>query len=82
MTKLYKKSNAREDIYAQMYEEANKHYGPTRKEPMDSPLIMYILPDLSPMQKQINICENTEKKIERIISRRSWKHAGKAKCSR
>ena len=74
MTKLYKRTNEREDIYDKMHSEANKHMGPTRKEPMNSPLIMYILPDLAPMQKQVNKCENRERRFERIIGRRAWRH--------
>lgn len=74
MTKLYKRINEREDIYDKMHSEANKHMGPTRKEPMDSPLIMYILPDLKPMHKQVNKCENRDRRFERIVGRRAWRH--------
>lgn len=74
MTKLFKKTNEREDIYDKMHYEANMKIGPTRKEPMDSPLIMYILPDLKPIQKQINKCENRGRRLEQIMGRRAWKH--------
>ena len=73
MPRLIKRTSEREDLYDRMHMEANKHMGPTRKEPMNSPLIMYILPDLAPMQKQLNKLENISNYEAKCARRRCWR---------
>ena len=50
MPKPHKKVNDNEDKCEKLHAEMNMKIGPTRKEP----LTVFVLPDLDPMQKQLN----------------------------
>lgn len=73
VAKLYKKVKERENLSSKQHMEANMYIGPTRKEPANSPVVMCILPDLDPLQKQLNRIENTVNHEARCVRRRAWK---------
>ena len=73
MPKMIKRNRSNENLSEQEHVFANKYMGPTRKEPIDSRIVGYILPDLDPMQKQLNRIENTMNHEARCRNRRNWK---------
>ena len=72
MPKLSKRIHSNEDTCDKLHKEMNAKVGPTRKElPASYPV--YIIPDLGPMQKQVNRIENVVNHEARCRSRRNWK---------
>ena len=69
MPKLHKKVKDNEDKCEKLHAEMNMKIGPTRKEP----LTVFVLPDLDPMQKQLNQIENTVNYETKCRGRRNWK---------
>lgn len=72
MSKLHKKVRANEDFSKKLHSKMNMKVGPTRKEPAQS-FPVYVMPDLDPMQKQINRIENEMHHEARCVRRRAWK---------
>lgn len=73
MAKLRKRNNTNEDSCKKMHAEMNMKVGPTRKEPPQS-FPVYLMPDLDPMQKQINRIENETHHEARCNRRRAWRN--------
>lgn len=71
MAKVHRKVNANEDRCEKLHMEMNMKAGPTRKEP----LTVFVLPDLDPMQKQLNRGENTLHYEERCNRRKAWRNS-------
>ena len=69
MAKLHKKVRDNEDRCDKLHKEMNMRVGPTRLEPIK----LLIIPDLDPMQKQLNRIENTVNHEARCRNRRNWK---------
>lgn len=69
MAKLKKKVRTNENRVEKLHTEMNMRVGPTRKEPLK----VFILPDLDPMQKQMNRIENTMNHEARCARRRAWR---------
>lgn len=69
MPKLRKKVNQNEERCKILHQDMNKHVGPTRKEP----LTLFVLPDLDPLQKQVNRIENMVNHEARCARRRAWR---------
>lgn len=69
MPKLFKRNHDNEDKCDKLHKEMNMCVGPTRKEP----LTLLVLPDLDPMQRQINRIQNTVEHEMRCVRRRSWR---------
>lgn len=69
MAKLHKKVHDNEDKCDKLHKEMNMRVGPTRKEP----LTLFVLPDLDPIQKQLNRIENTVNYEARCARRRAWR---------
>ena len=72
MAKLHKKVRDNEDRCDKLHKEMNAKVGPTRKEPVNS-FPVYLMPDLDPLQKQLNRIENTVNHEARCRNRRNWK---------
>lgn len=69
MPKLFKRNHDNEDKCDKLHKEMNMRVGLTRKEP----LTLFVLPDLDPIQKQLNQIENTVNHEARCRNRRNWK---------
>ena len=69
MPKLHKKVKDNEDKCEKLHAEMNMKIGPTRKEP----LTVFVLPDLDPMQKQLNKLENISNHEAKCTRRRCWR---------
>lgn len=72
MPKLHKKVHKNEDRCDKLHKEMNAKVGPTRKEPVNS-FPVYLMPDLDPLQKQVNRIENTVNHEARCVRRRAWR---------
>ena len=72
MPKLCKRVHKNEDRCDKLHKEMNAKVGPTRKEPVNS-FPVYLMPDLDPLQKQVNRIENTVNHEARCRNRRNWK---------
>lgn len=72
MAKLHKKVKTNEGFCKKLHTEMNMKAGPTRLEPVGSYPVYYI-PDLDPMQKQVNRIENEMHHEARCARRRAWK---------
>lgn len=72
MSKLHKKVRTNENACSKLHLEMNRKAGPTRKEPLRS-FPVYIMPDLDPLQKQLNRIENEMHHEARCARRRAWK---------
>lgn len=72
MAKLHKKVRTRENSCSKLHSEMNMKAGPTRLEPVGSYPVYYI-PDLDPMQDQINRIETAVNYEARCARRRAWK---------
>ena len=69
MAKLHKKVRDNEDRCDKLHKEMNMRVGPTRLEPIK----LLIIPDLDPLQKQLNRIENTVNYEARCVRRRAWR---------
>lgn len=69
MARLRKKVRTNEDRVARLHMDMNMRVGPARVEPLK----VFILPDLDPMQKQLNRVENMVNHEERCARRRAWR---------
>lgn len=69
MPKLHKKVKKNEERCKKLHQDMNMKVGPTRKEP----LTLFVLPDLDPLQKQLNRIENAVNHEARIRRRSAWK---------
>lgn len=69
MAKLKKKVNKNENRCKKAHTDMNMKVGPTRLEPM----YMFVMPDLDPMQQQLNRLENMANHEERCARRRAWR---------
>lgn len=76
MAKLYKKVRTNENLCKELHAEMNRHVAPTRLEPTGR-FPAYIIPDLDPMQGQVNMIETAVNMMARLNSRRNWKHSRK-----
>lgn len=76
MAKLHKKVRANENRCKELHAEMNRHVAPTRLEPTGR-FPAYIIPDLDPMQGQVNKIEMAVNMMARLNSRRNWKHSRK-----
>ena len=75
MSKLKRKVTTNETRCKELHQTMNMKYGPARLEP----LTLYVIPDLDPMQKQLNRLENQHNRAERVASKRAWKGSRKGK---
>lgn len=73
MAKLHKKVRTNENLCKELHAEMNRHVAPTRLEPTGR-FPAYIIPDLDPMQGQINNIETAVNQMARQMSRRNWKN--------
>ena len=73
MAKLYKKVRTNENLCKDLHAEMNRHVAPTRLEPTGR-FPAYIIPDLDPMQGQVNKIETAVNMMARLNSRRNWKN--------
>lgn len=71
MAKVHRKVKDNEDRCEKLHLSMNMKVGPTRKEPMT----VFVMPDLDPMQKQMNRIENTVLHEARCNRRRTWRNA-------
>lgn len=69
MPKLCKRVHKNEDRCDKLHKEMNMRVGPTRLEPIK----LLIIPDLDPLQKQLNRIENTVNYEARCVRRRAWR---------
>lgn len=76
MAKLYKKVRTNENRCKELHAEMNRHVAPTRLEPTGR-FPAYIIPDLDPMQGQVNNIETAVNQMARQMSRRNWKRSRK-----
>jgi hypothetical protein len=72
MSKLHKKVRTNENRCASLHRDMNMTVGPTRLEGLGN-LPSFILPNLDPLQQQVNRIENRLNYEERISRRRAWK---------
>lgn len=72
MAKLHKKVRDNEDRCDKLHKEMNMRVAPTRLEELKS-FPAYILPNLDPLQKQVNRIENTVNHEARCARRRAWR---------
>lgn len=72
MSKLHKKVRTREKSCSKLHSEMNMKAGPTRLEPVGG-YPVYIIPDLDPMQEQLNQIESAVNYEARCVRRRAWK---------
>lgn len=72
MAKLHKKVRDNEDRCDKLHKEMNMRVAPTRLEELKS-FPAYILPNLDPLQKQVNRIENTVNHEARCVRRRAWR---------
>lgn len=73
MPKLIKKVRSNEGRYDKMHKEFNMMIGPARKEDLPGSYPVYIIPNLDPMQEQINRIESAVNYESRCARRRAWK---------
>ena len=76
MSKLKRKVTTNENKCKELHQQMNMRVGPTRLQP----LTLYVIPDLDPMQKQLNRLENQQNRAERVAGRRAWKDSRKGKA--
>lgn len=69
VAKLKKKVTTNKDRCKKIHMDMNMKVGPTRMEPT----YMFVLPDLDPMQEQLNRLENTQNHEARCTRRRAWR---------
>lgn len=72
MAKVHKKVHDNENRCDKLHKEMNMVVGPTRKE-LPGSYPVYLIPDLDPMQKQLNRIENTVNHEARCARRRTWR---------
>lgn len=72
MAKVRRKVSANENRCEKLHGEMNMRVGPTRMEPLKN-FPVYIMPDLDPMQKQINRIESEMIYEARCNRRRAWR---------
>lgn len=72
MPKLHKKVRDNEDRCDKLHKEMNMRVAPTRLEELKS-FPAYILPNLDPLQKQLNRIENIVNHEARCARRRAWR---------
>lgn len=72
MPKLVKRTHKDEDKYKKTHMEMNLRVAPTRLEDIKS-FPAYILPNLDPLQRQVNRIENMVNHEARCIRRRAWR---------
>ena len=73
MAKLHKKVRTNENRCKELHAEMNQRVAPTRLEPTGR-FPAYIIPDLDPMQGQVNNIETAVNRMARQMSRRNWKN--------
>lgn len=73
MPKLVKRIHINEDKCDKMHKEFNMVIGPARKEDLPGSYPVYIIPNLDPLQRQVNRIENMVNHEARCRSRRNWK---------
>lgn len=71
MAKLKKRVRTNENRVERMHAEMNMRVGPARIEPLK----LFVLPDLDPMQRQMNRIENMLNHEARCARRRAWRKA-------
>lgn len=69
MPKLHKKVKKNEERCKKLHQDMNMRVGPTRLETM----YMFVLPDLDPMQVQMNQIETAVNREARCARRRAWR---------
>lgn len=74
MAKVHRKVNTNENRCEKLHGEMNMRVGPTRMEHVKN-FPVYIMPDLDPMQKQINRIESAALYEARCNRRRAWRKA-------
>lgn len=72
MPKLKKRTHNGEDRCKCLHTEMNMRVAPTRLEPIGH-FPAYIIPNLDPLQEQLNRIQNTVEHEARCARRRSWK---------
>lgn len=72
MPKRFKKVTKNENRCRNLHTEMNHKVAPTRLEPTGM-FPAYIIPDLDPMQKQLNRLEERAQRMERMDARHRWK---------
>lgn len=73
MPKARKRVSTNENRCKDLHAEMNRHVAPTRLEPTGR-FPAYIIPDLDPMQGQVNNIETAVNQMARQMSRRNWKN--------
>jgi hypothetical protein len=72
MSKLHKKVHTNENRCSDLHRNMNKSVGPTRLEPLGN-IPSFIIPNVDPLQKQVNDLENRVSYEERLSRRRAWR---------
>lgn len=72
MPKQFKKVTSNETRCKDLHREMNGMVAPTRLEPTGR-FPAYIIPDLDPLQKQVNRINNTVDREARCARRRAWR---------
>ena len=72
MTKMCKRVHKNEDQCDKLHKEMNMRVAPTRLEELKS-FPAYILPNLDPLQKQLNQIQNVVNHETRCARRRAWR---------
>ena len=74
MAKLTNRTHNGEDRCKRLHTEMNMRVAPTRLETLGH-FPAYIIPNLDPLQEQVNRIQNTVEHEARCARRRSWKKA-------
>lgn len=72
MPRQVKRTRIRENQSRELHREMNMRVAPTRLEPAGM-FPAYIIPDLDPLQRQINRIQNTVEHEARYSRRRAWR---------